>query len=703
MHASRLAAPFQLLLVNKRFSDLVVHMLWNSLVFHGHDAFQMQSMLSTLGQEQYSAYEKTQQPRAPRDCQGFTSRMGSGFSVSDSVKSNVGGLRGLRKSVLRGILNDVCPRAAEDLPSSLLSSWAKSPAVSSRWTYSSFVRRVVLNFAHPQASPQMLVRVLECIQSRCGDPQIQALDLHANEKMRASELGLDTAAELDRLFGGQHFTGLQYLRLQGGFVDNQLLGALIKALSVPPVVGSRQPCSLSQVFLGPGSVTDSAIEKLIAVAGHSLEVFTVTSCVDVGGGALASLLTKCPKLRVLGVHKSLACDKELLAGLRIDTAMGSGSLETSPDQACGLKAIIAPLERLELGTVKLTIVGVTEIVKGTCQSLRFLSLGSRHFKEDFLKGVILTTCKRLEGLYFNDPECSLKQIHQQQQQQQPQHPHPHQHHPQHQQQQPPTTHMRDHSFERQPRRRHFEFGRVQRWLRAESPQELQSHQTCQYRSCQQSSKLRCSPLQKQDHSLSDQSRVHSPWLGETSTEQWVLHGNSIFWTTNSAATVSVMEAMENSETAPSFSMGQTRPRGTLSSLLRSVSNHLATLFAARDSTAVADVASDGDNAMDDNAVALTSEDAVDDSQYDLFERFEVSRGTVEAIQGVLRPLLKDFMVMNRDVISEMRSAASLAAEGSIAALDQKNEAAPPIDQLEVFLRLVVILGVIILGTAHTVA
>ncbi|KAF9284552.1 hypothetical protein BGZ68_004619 [Mortierella alpina] len=415
----------------------------------------------------------------------------------------------------------------------------------------------------------MLVRVLECIQSRCGDPQIQALDLHANEKMRASELGLDTAAELDRLFGGQHFTGLQYLRLQGGFVDNQLLGALIKALSVPPVVGSCQPCRLSQVFLGPGSVTDSAIEKLIAVAGHSLEVFTVTSCVDVGGGAMASLLTKCPKLRVLGVHKSLACDKELLAGLRIDTAMGSGSLETSPDQARGLKAIIAPLERLELGTVKLTIVGVTEI--------------------------------------------------------------------------------------------------------------------------------------KQDHSLSDQSRVHSPWLGETSTEQWVLHGNSIFWTTNSAATVSVMEAMENSEAAPSFSTDQTRPRGTLSSLLRSVSNHLATLFAARDSTAVADVASDGDNAADDGAAALTSEDAVDDSQYDLFERFEVSRGTVEAIQGVLRPLLKDFMVMNRDVISEMQSATSLVAEGSIAPFEQKNEAAPPIDQLEVFLRLVVILGVIILGTAHTVA
>ncbi|KAF9949543.1 hypothetical protein BGZ72_008700, partial [Mortierella alpina] len=238
----------------------------------------------------------------------------------------------------------------------------------------------------------MLVRVLECIQLQCGSHQVQALDLHANEKMRASELGLDTAAELDRLFGGQHFADLQYLRLQGGFVDNQLLGALIKGLTVPPVVGSRRSCRLSQVFLGPGSVTDSAIEKLIAVAGHSLEVFTVTSCVDVGGGALASLLTKCPKLRVLGVHKSLASDKELLAGLRIDGIDSRMSIaDTSSGQDSVPKTIIAPLERLELGTVKLTTVGITEIVKGTCQSLRFLSLGSRHFKEDFLKGVILTT------------------------------------------------------------------------------------------------------------------------------------------------------------------------------------------------------------------------------------------------------------------------------------------------------------------------
>ncbi|KAF9985124.1 hypothetical protein BGZ75_003329 [Mortierella antarctica] len=107
--------------------------------------------------------------------------------------------------------------------------------------------------------------------------------------------------------------------------------------------------------------------------------------------------------------------------------------------------------------------------------------------------------------------------------------------------------------------------------------------------------------------------------------------------------------------------------------------------------------------MDDNATALNLDGAADESQDDLFERFEVSRGTVEAIQGVLQPRLKDFMVMHRDVISEMQSAASLTAESSVALSYQTNEAAPPMNQLEVFLRLVVILGVIILGTAHTVA
>ncbi|KAG0198962.1 hypothetical protein BGX28_007685 [Mortierella sp. GBA30] len=240
----------------------------------------------------------------------------------------------------------------------------------------------------------MLLQVLECIGSRCDGSQIRALDLHANEKMRATELGLDTATELDRLFGTGSFSGLRYLRLQGGFVDSQLLGALIKGLDTSPLEGSGQPCRLSHVFLGPGSVTDSAIEKLVAAAGHCLEVFTVTSCVDVGGKSLASLLTKCPKLRVLGVHKSLASDKELLEGLGIDvtnhhSVPSSISNNSTVQQSTKRKTIIAPLERLELGTVKLTTVGVTEIVKGTCQSLRYLYLGSRHFKEEFLKGVVL--------------------------------------------------------------------------------------------------------------------------------------------------------------------------------------------------------------------------------------------------------------------------------------------------------------------------
>ncbi|KAF9943442.1 hypothetical protein BGZ72_004042, partial [Mortierella alpina] len=146
---------------------------------------------------------------------------------------------------------------------------------------------------------------------------------------------------------------------------------------------------------------------------------------------------------------------------------------------------------------------------------------------------------------------------------------------------------------------------------------------------------------------------------------------------------------------------QARPRGTFSTLLRSVSNHLATLFSVRDSSDVANVASDNGNDMDDNATALVSDGIADESWDDLFERFEVSRGTVEAIQGVLRPLLKDFRVMHRDILSEMQSTASPASDGSTTSSYLTTEAALPVDQLEVFLRLVVILGVIILGTAHT--
>ncbi|KAF9427709.1 hypothetical protein BGZ94_004337 [Podila epigama] len=361
-----------------------------------------------------------------------------------------------------------------------------------RWSYRRFVKRVVLNFTHPQASPHLLVQVLETLGSRCRD-QIQELDLHANEKMRGPGSGLETTADLERLFG-TGFKNLRCIRLQGGFLDNQLLSALIKGLarpgrpksstrmasksssklhgsdmsddtllaettqyplqsSISPAnsTGARtpgmfgpalpQPCRLSQVFLGPGSITDSAIEKLISAAGQSLQVFTVTSCVDVGGGALASLLTKCPNLRVLGVYRSLARDVELLEGLGLGLSEGEGHAVTSTTgstaphvandtnggmdtniQSHGQKKesteeptfeskIIAPLERLELGTVKLTTVGVSEVLKGVCTTLRFLVLETRHFKEEFLRDVIVPHCKKLEGLYFDDLEY-LQRMHQ---------------------------------------------------------------------------------------------------------------------------------------------------------------------------------------------------------------------------------------------------------------------------------------------------
>lgn len=330
-----------------------------------------------------------------------------------------------------------------------------------RWSYRRFVKRVVLNFAHPQASPHLLVQVLEILRSRCKN-QIQDLDMHANEKMRGQGSGLETSTDLERLFGSG-FKNLKCLRLQGGFLDNKLLSAIIKglipsssttsssvpsaytqerpptAVSYPPSARLKSstfaphtpPCRLSQVFLGPGSITDSAIEKLITAAGQSLEVFTVTSCVDVGGGALASLLTKCPNLRVLGVYRSLARDVELLEGLGLTlTSEGQVTVDVQSDGSTNVHAatqatnfgsgqqqpkvqeptsrarskIIAPLERLEMGTVKLTAVSVAEVLKGTCQTLRFLVLETRHLKEGLLRDVIVPLCKKLEGLYFDDLE-----------------------------------------------------------------------------------------------------------------------------------------------------------------------------------------------------------------------------------------------------------------------------------------------------------
>ncbi|KAG0373895.1 hypothetical protein BGX24_011110 [Mortierella sp. AD032] len=508
-----LAPPFQLLLVSRRFADAAVHALHRNLVFHGHDPYQMESILCTLYKDDVisdqnqnrSMYlgnleevteeqltekddEETQDgiTEAQNTSRRYTRVVSSGpagnvYSLKDGSTTNntllqsdleqgapVGWIESLNHSLRRfsrfqgGASGaDISTAELEGCNIPNLGSTSRFAGEGSgergeggegrsrfsdkstmteksqdgpqkinpngpKWPYQRYAKRAVLNFAHPQASPQMLVRALECIGSRCSG-QIQALDLHANEKMQ--DAGLETPEELTRLFGSG-FSKLRYLRLQGGFVDNQLLYALLNNFSSSPLsqlsesvhgyledgwrsstesnlrpsspVSSFEPCCLSQVFLGPGSVTDSAVEKLIDVAGKSLEVFTVTSCVDVSGGALASLLTKCPKLRVLGVHRSLARDRELLEGLGIpleSTIPGSQQYhqQTEQQQTTNLaggqdlpppitrKTIVAPLERLELGTVKLTSIGITEILKATCTTLRFLVLETQHFSEGLLR------------------------------------------------------------------------------------------------------------------------------------------------------------------------------------------------------------------------------------------------------------------------------------------------------------------------------
>ncbi|KAF9905608.1 telomere binding protein [Linnemannia zychae] len=511
-----LAQPFQLLLVSRRFADAAVHSLHRNIVFHGHDPYQMESILCTLYKDDGFSHQdlnqstdlgnlkevdeeqlaeegdgelgdkfKDEMVRAQDSSRNHVRaingrRIGSMSSLKDEPNNGtwqtgieqgapLGWIEALNQSLRRFSRFQGGAPGAETSHAELKTTnpfnlggegsrrWSsidkismadknqdRTPRMNSnepRWPYRQYVKRVVLNFAHPQASPQMLVRALECIASRCSD-QIQALDLHANEKMQ--DAGLETSEELTRLFGSG-LSKLRYLRLQGGFVDNQLLYALLKNFSPnqspkpshgqladewrsfsEPICRSSipapnfEPCCLSQVFLGPGSVTDSAVEKLIDVAGMTLEVLTVTSCVDVSGGALASLLTKCPRLRVLGVHRSLARDKELLEGLGIpleNTIPGlqqhhqqpqpQQSVDPNDNQdtpAVVRKPIIAPLERLELGTVKLTNVGIAEILKATCKTLRFLVLETQHFSEGILREVIAPLCVRLEGLHFDDPE-----------------------------------------------------------------------------------------------------------------------------------------------------------------------------------------------------------------------------------------------------------------------------------------------------------
>lgn len=666
--AIHLSPPFQLLLVSRRFADAAVHSLHRNLVFHGHDTYQVESVLCTLYKddelldqdqnrltslrnlrevnEEQLVEEEEEEEEVNRDNNGKDrlvraqdtprshevdincrparnvgapkngSSTDSGlWQIGDEQGAPMSWMESLNHSMKRfsrlkegttGV-DEATNTEAEPCKVSVLggNSWSAGerggegggkrrhatlePSIrggdnrrdgtlrmnpnESRWAYRRYARRVVLNFAHPQASPQLLVRALECIGSRCRG-QIQALDLHANEKMQDS--GLESPEELTRLFGSG-FTKLQYLRLQGGFVDNQLLYALLNNLasSTPnqsseethggngdgwksfvehgirssTPAPSLEPCCLSQVFLGPGSVTDSAVERLIDVAGKTLEVFTVISCVDIGGGALASLLTKCPKLRVLAVHRSLARDRDLLEGLGIplesaipgpqqhqqvyslhvlqsqqqqDLANSNDSEDASPQ--IFRKSIVAPLERLELGTVKLTNVGITEILKATCKTLRFLVLETQHFSDELLRNVISPLCTQLEGLHFDDPE-KVQRLQQQ---------------------------MQGLGFSAGRRGPHLPRNQI---VFGRSGRSFYSDPSRQYRSQAQSHHnyspsfqsqhhigqegvFGSMPAERQGEGRGTRSTKVSAWLGETTTDEWVTFGDCALWSSAASPAVS---------------------------------------------------------------------------------------------------------------------------------------------------------------------
>ncbi|KAF9103435.1 telomere binding protein [Mortierella sp. AM989] len=771
-----LALPFQLLLVSQRFADATVQSLWRNLVFHGHDAYQMQSLLSTLSMDDGISYDplghesgrrmsnlarlkvheeevvedddkvqenddKVQEnddkvlvtsknhhaveimktgPAAEvsSDFNTYPPKYGSSehqppiwqanetnMSWIDSLKNpskfQGAGVYGSNTEALATAATSAAAStttaiAESSKPPALKASHAKGQrrhtSASSnlmyrngyqsmgsarndrsrvdrnglpgtkpnepRWSYRRHVRRAVLNFSHPQASPQMFLKVLECLRTRCPD-QIVALDLHANEKMR--DAGLDKPEELERYFGSG-FSKLRYLRLQGGFVDNQLLCALIKGLGSSELASSddnsrlssigsprtspmnstyfASSCKLSQVFLGPGSITDTAVEKLIAAAGHCLEVFTVTSCVDVGGGALADLLTSCPKLRVLGVHRSLARDKDLLEGLGIEvdgvttgmpqaqmneqpvpeysgiSSNGNGNYQNMPP-ARVRKTIVAPLERLELGTVKLTGVGVTEILKGTCESLRFLVLETQHFSEELLTDVITPFCSKLEGLYFDDPEYIQKQ----------------------QQQMQGLGFSAGRRGTHLPNRQ-FEFGRSKRTFYSDPSRHHQRVSLQPNSQHQQHNQFPGSEaVERQNTTRSKSFSKVSAWLGETTTEEWIACGDCALWISSASPGVSYENGGPDTGSQRRNSQ---HPRWQPTPLYNAY--HSDTFMRSL-----------GGSASGTGRYSSNSNGEYDD----ILAKFQVRRATVENVIQTLKPNLTAFTVMQSDFIEESQGVSEL--------------------------------------------
>lgn len=770
-----LSAPFQLLLVNRRFADIAVRSLWKGIVFHGHDSFQVQALLSTLRGD-----EGTSNSNQPIVSQTDASSLGLDIvkdnnptkstpallsvldedeptqvrsNLIDSVQQSVKRFNGVRhpaqtttalsggqqqqrvqvRTLLlstqdrSGVLRRHSTTGVEPAQSPSSQSYSPtnlpSPVLMPRWSYRQMPRNVVLNFSHPQASPHLLVSVLECIRSRCRD-QVMALDLRANEKMQAA--GLETPSELERLFGSG-FSRLQYLRLQGGFVDNQLLGALTKgiisATSLPPSSeaatsqerrrqqqqrGPSMPlhetpqCRLSQVFLGPGSVTDSAIAKLIIAASHCLEVFAVTSCVDVGGGALASLLTHCPKLRVLAVHKSLARDIELLEGLGVDSDGLPSS--TSPLGAIlpdllpipSRKQIVAPLERLELGSVQLTSTGIAEIVRGVSRTLRFLVLEPRHFKEALLRDVIVPLCRKLEGLHFDDPEhyyqhqlqqYRMQRRRRQQQdvdQQQPPHQIP-----------SPSVNSIPVTMEAENRRSKKRFFKLKRSRRSAAT-ELSPLDT---------------GIARKDDVVAVQddygSSCHrpSPWLGETSTAEWVKYGNCALWAASAVGSTAGLEAngglTSNSNGAPGYfhPMSGSRGRG-MSSFIRGISTRLASILSPRNNSN----SNQEDVSAPESTAAVATDHECDIDR--ILARFGLVAAEVDLLRQVLAPTLKSFVVMQADLLSvaERKPVASSLGPLEEGEVDLVDDGLEELSKEEANLRLAVILTVMaVYGSLATLA
>ncbi|KAF9338640.1 hypothetical protein BGZ91_008309, partial [Linnemannia elongata] len=313
-----------------------------------------------------------------------------------------------------------------------------------------------------------------------------------------------------------------------------------------------------------------------------------------------------------------------------------------------------------------------------------------------LRDVIVPLCRKLEGLHFDDPDHyyqhQLQQYRIQKQQQQQQHL---------DQQQPPdqiqspsvnSIPVTMEAENCRPKKRSF---KLRRFRRPTAP-EL--------------SPLDTSIVHKDDAVVAHDEGGSgcprpSPWLGETSTAEWVDYGNCALWAASAVGSTAGFEANGglisngNGAAGPSRSISGSRGRG-VSSFFRGIGTRLASILSPRHNT----------NGNQEEVSALESTAAVaTDHECDIdriLARFGLTAGELDQLRQVLAPTLKSFVVMQADLLPVAESkpvALSLdsLAEGDDGLMDDTLE---ELGKEEANMRLAVVLTVMaVYGSLATLA